>query len=45
MQRDDVAEQVGYAQRARFYGGISAAGRLLFAKGTHPCASSWTLDH
>ena len=24
---------VGYAQRARFYGGVSDAGRLLFAKG------------
>ena len=24
---------VGYAQRARFYGGLTDAGRLLFAKG------------
>ena len=29
----NLVVQVGYAQRARFYGGISAHGRLQFAKG------------
>ena len=33
MAMPNLVVQVGYAQRARFYGGISAHGRLQFAKG------------